>query len=122
MKKNKDINEMTFEEIKAEGLCEISKDDYDTMYAKILAKNPKELKAYKKYIVSEYNKTGDVGVFLEELKILAKVEGITELSKKVNMKRPNIYQFLSKDSNPSFKNLKNIAGNLGIDVKFAVAS
>jgi probable addiction module antidote protein len=100
---------------------EISKEDFNTTYAKILSKNPKELKAFKKAIVDDFNKTKELTVLLENLKIIAKAEGIMELAQKTRMKRTNIYRFLSKDNNPTFANLFLIAHSLGIDFKLQVA-
>ena len=108
MKKNKQIDRSDWK------LC---KEDFSTTFAKILSKNPKRIENYKRYIISEYNKTKELSVFLEQLKTLAKAEGIAELSKKTKMTRNNMYRFLSKDNNPSFATLINVISNLGIDFK-----
>jgi probable addiction module antidote protein len=122
MKKNKySISEMSFEEMKEKGLCELSKDDLTTTLAKSLVKN-NQVKAYKKLIVKNYNNTGDLKTFLAQLKTLARAEGITQLSKKTKMKRPNIYRFLSEDNRPYFDNLTEIAHNLGIDIKLSLVA
>jgi probable addiction module antidote protein len=99
----------------------LDKEDFSTFYAKILSKNPKSIARYKKYIIAQYNKTKELPVFLEQLKILAKAEGIAALAKKSKITRNNIYRFLSKDSNPSFQTLMNVISNLGIDFKFKAA-
>jgi len=94
----------------------ISKVDYDTNFARLLSKDSRHLKSYKKKVMKEYNETKDFSVFLEGLKIIAMAErNIPELAKKANIKRPNVYRVLSKDSNPSFNSIKNIAHNLGFD-------
>jgi DNA-binding phage protein len=37
------------------------------------------------------------------------------IAEKTKMKRPNIYRILSKDSSPSFDNIKTNVHNLGFD-------
>jgi DNA-binding phage protein len=119
MKKNKyDIDKMTFEEMKEAGLCELSKDDWHTTMAKSLVKH-NEVKGYKKLIIKGYNETGDLGVFLEQLKTLAKAE---EMSKKAKTKKTDICRFLSKDDKPSFENVKVAAVALGINLKMTATA
>jgi putative addiction module killer protein len=108
MKKEKEIIDKTD--------WHIDKEDYDTTFAKIISKNPKRLKVFKKHIIEKYNKTKNLPIFLEDLKIIAVAEGnIAELARKSNMKRPNIYRVLSRDNNPTFEKVSIIAHNLGID-------
>ena len=94
----------------------IAKETFDETYAKILSRNPKRLETFKKRIINDYNNTKNMPVFLMNLKIIALAHGnIAELARKSNMKRPNIYRFLSQSSNPTFSNLLSIVNNLGID-------
>jgi probable addiction module antidote protein len=101
--------------------CVIAKDNYNTRYGKQLAKNSAELKSFKEYAMKEYNKTGNLEILLENLKIIAIAQGIKQVAKKSYMKRPNIYKFLSKESNPTYANLTKVAGNLGLEFKLAMA-
>lgn len=101
--------------------CVIAKDNYDTRYGKQLAKNPTELKDFKEYAIKEYNETGNLEILLENLKIIAIAQDIKQLAKKSYMKRPNMYKFLSKESNPTYANLTKVAGNLGLEFKLAMA-
>ncbi|MDR3243569.1 MAG: hypothetical protein LBT79_02345 [Elusimicrobiota bacterium] len=95
---------------------EISKIDYDTNFAKILSKDDKHLQSYKKKVIKEYNESKNLTAFLASLKIIAMAQkNIPELAKKVNMKRPNVYRILSRESNPAFNSITTIAHNLGID-------
>ncbi|MDR1245005.1 MAG: hypothetical protein LBJ98_03400 [Endomicrobium sp.] len=116
------FNEVTVENLEASGLWKISKMDFNTTYAKYLSKNQERIKKYKKYIIDDFNKTQELAVFLENLKTLAKAEGIANLAKKSSMKRNNIYRFLSKKNNPTFANLLAITHNLGMDFRLSVAS
>lgn len=97
---------------------EIAKEDFDTSYAKILKKDPKRLQAFKKRIISDFNKTHDLPVFLMNLRILAIATNVTKLAKKVGIKRPNTYQILSRDANPKFSSLCSITSNMGIECQF----
>ena len=99
---------------------EISAEDFDTSYAKILRKDPKRLKAFKKRIIADFNNTHNIPVFLMNLRILAMAGNISKLAKKTSMKRPNIYRTLSKDANPGFAMLMGLTENLGIKFQFTV--
>jgi probable addiction module antidote protein len=101
--------------------CIIAKDDYNTRYGKQLTKNPAELKGFKEYAIKEYNKTGNLEILLENLKIIAIAQDIKQVAKKSRMKRPNMYKFLSKESNPTYANLTKVAGKLGLEFKLAMS-
>jgi probable addiction module antidote protein len=94
--------------------AKIVEGDFFEYYAKLLKKDPKQLKSYKKHIVDEYNKNHDTALFLSGLKTIAMAEGMTKLAKKTSKKRANLYKFLSKDNNPTHTNLESIANVLGI--------
>jgi DNA-binding phage protein len=100
---------------------EISPIDYDTNYSRILSENPKELKYFKNQTVKEYNATRNLQTYIRNLSIIAKAEGIVELAKKSKMQRPNVYRMLSKESNPTARNLFILSKNLGIDFNACIA-
>jgi probable addiction module antidote protein len=100
--------------------CVIAKDDYNARYGKQLAKSSMELKGFKEYAIKEYNETGNLRILLENLKIIALAEDIKKVAKKSNMKRPNMYKFLSKESNPTYTNLAKVAENLGLEFRLAM--
>ena len=101
--------------------CIIAKDDYNTRYGKELANNADELKEFIGYTVKEYNETGNLMGLLENLKIIAIAKGISQVAKKSDMKRENIYKFLSKGNNPTYANLTKVVGNVGLEFKLVVA-
>jgi DNA-binding phage protein len=122
MKPNKKIDNMTFEELKAIGLCEIVKEDFNTTFAKSLSKNTKRLEAFKKRIINDYNKTKNIHIFLDNLKIVAMAEKkVSELAKAAKVDRSSAYKILSKDSNPSFYSVVSFAHNLGLDFRLSQA-
>ncbi len=89
-------------------------EDFDTTFAKKLATNPKHLKRYEKFIANEFNKSGDIAVFLEGLKVVAKAKGnIKGLAKEAKVTRKSIYNMLSKDSNPGIRSFLAIFNLLG---------
>jgi DNA-binding phage protein len=110
MKKlNNEDFELTAANVKMTG------EDFSDYYAKYLKGNPKKLEHYKKYITQAYNRTKDMPLFLEGLKIVAKAETkITKLAKAAKVERTSIYRILSKEHTPTVSNLLAIANNLGI--------
>jgi probable addiction module antidote protein len=98
----------------------ISKDTYKTSFAKSLGNHPEDLKAFKRHIIDNYNKTKELDILLENLKVIAMAEGrVAELAKKTNMQRTSVYKVLSKQSNPSFNTVVSLAHNLGIDFRLS---
>ncbi|MDR3243304.1 MAG: hypothetical protein LBT79_00985 [Elusimicrobiota bacterium] len=89
--------------------------EYSDFYAKYLRENPKKLEHYKKHIIKEYNKTKDMPLFLEGLKIVAQAQyKITKPAKASKTDAAGIYNILSKEHNPTIYNLLTAANNLGI--------
>ena len=89
--------------------------DFFADYAKTLKNNPAKIRSFRKRIIEEYNKTKDMPLFLENLKILAMARGnVSDLAKKSKVQRHSIYNILSKDSNPLLMNIVNIMDNLDI--------
>jgi DNA-binding phage protein len=88
-----------------------SKDDLGTLFAKRIAKNPKELAAYKRFVAREFKKHKEIHLLLLNLKTIAMAEAIADTAKKTNMKRSNTYR---KNNNPSVEKLIEIADDLGI--------
>lgn len=89
-------------------------EDFDTTLAKKLAKDSKMLQEYKKFIAEEFNKDGDISLFLEGLKVVAQAKGnIKGLAKNAKVTRKSIYNMLSKDSNPGIKSFLTIYKLLG---------
>jgi DNA-binding phage protein len=89
--------------------------DFFADYAKTLKNDSAKLRSFKKRIIEEYNKTKDMPLFLENLKILAMAKGnVSGLAKKSKVQRHSVYKILSKDSNPLLINVVNIMDNLDI--------
>jgi DNA-binding phage protein len=122
MKKEINLTDVTAENVANTDLWEISNENFDTTFAKILRRDARHLKSYKKKVIKEYNETKNLKAFLASLRIIAMAErNIPKLAKKVNMGHSNVYEILSGDNNPAFANLAIIAHNLGIDFITCVA-
>lgn len=79
-------------------------------------KDPKEVEAFLKAALEE----DDPATFLEMLRILAQTKGgMTVVSKRTKLHRVALYKMLSKDANPSFRNILHILTALGYQVKLA---
>lgn len=96
--------------------CKISENDFDTSYAKYLREDPEMMKAFKKRIVADFNRTGNMAIFLNNLKILTMAGSVPELAAKVNIGRTNIYKVLNGRNNPSFASIMAIAAALGLQI------
>ena len=123
MKKEKiDLSKITSGNIIDTDLWQISKTDFDTTYAKSLGKSPARLNAFKKRVISNFNKTGNMQLLLLNLRTIAIAQcKMSELAKRVKLERSSIYKILSKKANPSFCTIVSIAHNLGINFKLTAA-
>jgi DNA-binding phage protein len=117
--KKKNIENLTIEELKAAGLCEIADEDFDTLLIKQLSKSRKAQQDYRLAIIDEFNETKNIDIFLIQMKKLAKARELFMLAKKTNLKKPNYYKSLSaqplpKDKAQSSDTLTKTAYNAGI--------
>ena len=105
--KEKKIENMMFEDIKAAGLCEIASDDFDVTYAKSLIGDEKRIEKFRKRIIVDFNKSKNIPILLSNLRVLAIAKG------------NDVYRLLSVDNDLSFSDLLDIAHSLGIDFEVA---
>jgi len=83
-------------------------------YIKESLKDSKEASAYLNVALEEYEKDGDIEVFLLTLRDVAEARGgISDLAKKTKLNRQNLYRILSGDGNPTISTLGNILHGLG---------
>lgn len=81
--------------------------------------DPKEAEAFLDVALEEE----DLATFLELLRILAHSKGgMSVLAKRCGIHRVTAYKMLSKDANPSFRNVMNILKALGYRMKLAKES
>lgn len=79
-------------------------------------KDPKEAEAFLDAALEE----DDPATFLELLRLLAQSKGgMAALAKRSHIHRVAVYKMLSKDANPSFRNVLNITKAMGYQMKLA---
>ena len=94
--------------------------DFKDSFAKRLKNNPKELRAYKKYILSEFEKDQNKELLLEGLKTIAiATEGMSKLAQKTNCSLRNLYKIFSKHGNPTLDTFFEIIKTLNMKLKIA---
>lgn len=68
-------------------------------------------------MIQEYLKIsfedGDTKQLLKAIANVAKAQGMTEIAKKTNLGRQNLYKALSADSSPKFDTVKKVVEALG---------
>jgi len=94
--------------------------DFKAGFIKRLKENPKELREYKKYVLSEFEKDQNKELLLEGLKTIAMAtEGMSKLAEKTCMSRRNLYKILAKEGNPTLNTFFEIIKTLDMKLKIA---
>ena len=76
--------------------------------------DPKEIEAYLKIALEEYEKDNNTEAFLLALRTVVKAKGgISELADKTDLNRQNLYKILSDQGNPRLNTLETILHGLG---------
>jgi len=92
---------------------------FDEYMKEQLTKNPEEIMLYLDVALEEFEYDGDIDALLLAIKRVAEVKGgITELAKKTDLSRQNLYKIFSHKVNPRFDNIVKILNALGY--RFAV--
>lgn len=99
--------------------AKISKNDFDTTFAKKLKTSPGMYDKYVHEVAAEFNGDHSVPVLLGGLKCLVMAGNVTELAKKTGIPRTNIYKLLESDNNPSFASILKILEALGMVFKIS---
>lgn len=77
--------------------------------------NPQEARAYLNVALEEYGKDHAAEAFLLALRDVAEARGgLTNLAKKTNLNRQNLYKVLSNQGNPRLDTLGIILNGLGL--------
>jgi len=83
-------------------------------YAIKSLRNPTEAKEYLKAAMEDYEENNHIEIFLLALRTVVEAYGgITELSKKTDLNRQNLYRALSEGGNPRLNTLDLILRVLG---------
>lgn len=75
--------------------------------------HPDEVPAYLEEIFDEYAKDHNSAALLVSLRVIAKVQGITNLANETGMTRQGIQHALSAKGNPRFDNINAIIHGMG---------
>lgn len=87
---------------------------FDEFMQGYLTKNSEEVMLYLDTALEEYEEDRDIEALLAVIKQIAEVKGgITELAKKTNLSRQNLYKIFSCKTSPRFENLVKILNALG---------
>lgn len=92
---------------------------FDEFMQEHLSKNSEEIMLYLDIALEEYENDGDIDALLIAIKRVAELKGgITELAKKTNLSRQNLYKIFSHKVTPRFDNIVKILNALGY--RFAI--
>ncbi len=75
--------------------------------------HPEEIEDFLKEIFIEYAKDGDSAVLLSQLRVIARVKGISTIAKEIGMTRQGLQKTLSLKGNPRLDNIKAILQAMG---------
>ncbi|MDR2192030.1 MAG: hypothetical protein LBO62_04050 [Endomicrobium sp.] len=81
----------------------------------------KKIKAYMNAANKAYDETGDVGVLLSALELIAMAKGnISKVAKKSKIARRSVYNLFKKNSNPTLRTLSAVSKNIGVNIHLSL--
>ncbi|HQB82690.1 MAG TPA: putative addiction module antidote protein [Candidatus Rifleibacterium sp.] len=81
-------------------------------------KDPKEAAEYLNAALEE----GNNELFLLALKNIVKAYGVTNIARKANLNRENLYKMLSEEGNPELASLWSILSSIGLKISIDTVS
>lgn len=75
--------------------------------------HPDEIDEYLATAFEEYAKDGCTAALLSQLRMIARVKGVTALSQETGMTRNGIQKALSENGNPKFESINAIMNAMG---------
>ncbi len=78
-----------------------------------LRNHPEEIDDFLRESFAEYAKDGDSAILLSQLRIIARVKGISKISKEIGMTRQGLQKALSEKGNPRLDNIMAILQAMG---------
>ena len=76
-------------------------------------KHPEEIEDFLTESFSEYAKDGNSSTLLSQLRVIARIKGVTTLAGEVGMTRQGLQKALSSKGNPRLDNINAIVQALG---------
>ena len=75
--------------------------------------HPDEIDDYLTEIFQDYALDNDTGVLLASLRIIARVQGVSDLAEKTGITRQGLQKALSSDGNPRLENIASFMKAMG---------
>lgn len=76
-------------------------------------KHPEEIEDFLRITFEEYAKDGDSASLLSELRVIARVKGISRMAEEIGMTRQGLQKALSSKGNPRLDNVNSIMQAMG---------
>ena len=74
---------------------------------------PEEIEPFLSECFEEYAKDGDSTALLSQLRVIARVKGISEIANEIGLTRQGLQKALSAKGNPRFDNISSIMHAMG---------
>jgi HTH-type transcriptional regulator / antitoxin HigA len=74
---------------------------------------PEEIDDYLAEIFQEFAEDNDTGVLLVSLRVIARVQGISDMAEQIGMTRQGVQKALSDEGNPRLGNVTSIMKAMG---------
>jgi HTH-type transcriptional regulator / antitoxin HigA len=85
----------------------------DEVTEKYFRDHPEEIDDYLAEIFLEFSEDNDTGALLASLRVLARVQGISNMATQIGMTRQGVQKALSDDGNPRLGNVMSIMKAMG---------
>jgi HTH-type transcriptional regulator / antitoxin HigA len=85
----------------------------DEVTEKYFRDHPEEIDDYLTEIFQEFSEDNDTGALLASLRVLARVQGISNMATQIGMTRQGVQKALSDDGNPRLGNVMSIMKAMG---------
>lgn len=85
----------------------------EEVHEEYFRKHPEEIPDYLTEIFATYAEDEDTAVLLSQLRVIARVSGISEIAETVGISRQGLQKALSENGNPRFENITAIMKAMG---------
>lgn len=85
----------------------------EDVHVEYFENHPEEIEAYLSEIFSAYADDSDSASLLSQLRVVARVKGITEIADEIGISRQGLQKALSENGNPRLGNINAIMKAMG---------